>query len=160
MSRNPYSAVMKGIFFLAIGLMAGLILTVFLNVVSRYVFNSSILWSEEAARFLFIWVSFLGVVMVADKGEHMALSLLLDNIKGPLAITVKYFANSVVLLLSLLVGWGGAIVTIESFDWLSPVLSVPYGLVYAIAPVCSLILVWQALRNFRGNEKTRTREAR
>ena len=36
---------------------------VIMNVILRYVFHSGISWSEEACRFLFIWVTFLGAIL-------------------------------------------------------------------------------------------------
>ena len=35
---------------------------VFANVVLRYFFASSITWAEEASRYLFIWLIFMGAI--------------------------------------------------------------------------------------------------
>jgi TRAP-type C4-dicarboxylate transport system permease small subunit len=45
----------------------------FAQVVSRYVFNDPLIWSEEAARYLFVWVSMLGAALGIREGAHYGL---------------------------------------------------------------------------------------
>ena len=49
------------------------------GVISRYVFNSPLLWSDELARFLFLWLSMLGAVVALRRNEHMRLSVLVNR---------------------------------------------------------------------------------
>ncbi|MDR1535324.1 MAG: TRAP transporter small permease subunit, partial [Planctomycetota bacterium] len=51
----------------AFGALALLVLTVmvFLNVVLRYFFNSSITVTEELGRYLMIWLLFIGAILAA-----------------------------------------------------------------------------------------------
>ena len=48
----------------------------FAGVVSRYVFNSPIFWTDELANFLFLWLAMLGVVMALRNDGHMRLTTL------------------------------------------------------------------------------------
>jgi len=41
--------------------MATMAVLVFVNVVSRYVFNYSIIWVEELTRYMMVWVGFIGL---------------------------------------------------------------------------------------------------
>lgn len=50
-----------------------LMIVVFLQFVSRYVFNSSIPWTEEVARYLMIVVAFAGSIICARKNSHIFL---------------------------------------------------------------------------------------
>ena len=62
---------------LVIALLAAVTVAVtLLQVVFRYVLGSSLSWSEELARYLFIWVIFLGVASAARRGQHMAVEAL------------------------------------------------------------------------------------
>ena len=45
---------------LIIGLMAVMAVLVFVNVVTRYVFNHSIIWVEELTQYQMIWITYLG----------------------------------------------------------------------------------------------------
>ena len=53
---------------------------VFANVVLRYTTGDSIVWAEEVARHLMVWVTFLGAGMVLRFGGHVAI----DNLHGAL----------------------------------------------------------------------------
>ncbi len=49
---------------------------VFVNVVLRYTTGDSIVWAEEVARHLMIWVTFLGAGLVLRFGGHVAIDAL------------------------------------------------------------------------------------
>ena len=65
--------------WLAIAPFTLLVSAVFASVVIGYlnIFASSIDWVEEAARFLFIWVSFLGTALAFEAGSHVRIDILL-----------------------------------------------------------------------------------
>ena len=48
----------------------GMALLVAVQVFFRYALNHSIFWSEELARFLLIWLTFLGASVVYYRGVH------------------------------------------------------------------------------------------
>ncbi len=58
------------------------ILVLFAGVVARYVFHSPLVWSDELAYILFLWLSMLGAVVALRRGEHMRMTALVNHI-GP-----------------------------------------------------------------------------
>jgi len=52
-------------------LLAFMCLMVVVQVVLRYVFNFSFVWSEELIRYLMIWMVMIGSALVQDKNEHV-----------------------------------------------------------------------------------------
>lgn len=50
-----------------------------IGVISRYVFNSPIIWANELAEMLFLWLVSLGAVIALDKSEHMRMTLVLNR---------------------------------------------------------------------------------
>ena len=54
---------------------------VFLNVVLRYGFGSSVPASEELSRLLFVWMVFLGAAAAYPAGEHMAFTSLIGLLR-------------------------------------------------------------------------------
>src|SRR5690606_30539865 len=46
------------------------------QVAARYVFNAPLTWSEELARYVFIWLSFLGGWLAWARREHLGIDLL------------------------------------------------------------------------------------
>lgn len=80
-------------------MIAAMLGCVFANVVSRYLFEVSFAWAEEAARFLMIWTVFLGAGLALRHGLHVAVTLLPDAVpmlRRPLfwlgfAVTFAFF---------------------------------------------------------------------
>ncbi len=60
------------------------ILILFLGVISRYVFHNPIVWSDELASILFLWLAMLGSVVAFRRAEHMRMTALV-NMAGPAA---------------------------------------------------------------------------
>jgi TRAP-type C4-dicarboxylate transport system permease small subunit len=58
--------------WVVIALMAAMAVLVFANVVSRYLFNFSIIWVEELTRYMMVWVGFIGSGLVLRFGAHIA----------------------------------------------------------------------------------------
>ncbi len=60
-------------------LLATATLIVFLQVIMRYAFDSSLSWSEESARYLFIWLIYLGISYCAKHDRHIRVDLLMHS---------------------------------------------------------------------------------
>src|SRR6059036_1527902 len=58
----------------AAALVVAEIVILFAGVVSRYVFNKPLTWSDELASVLFLWLAMLGAVIALRRGEHMRLT--------------------------------------------------------------------------------------
>jgi TRAP-type C4-dicarboxylate transport system permease small subunit len=75
----------------------------FAQVAARYVLGDPLIWSEEAARYLFVWVSMIGAALAIREGGHFGLDLLirrapaLKPVLGPV-VTVVTSAFLVILL--------------------------------------------------------------
>lgn len=63
-------------YLIALALTAMVVL-VFSNVVLRYAFNSGIAVSEEIARWLFVWLTFLGAIVAVREHGHLGTDFLL-----------------------------------------------------------------------------------
>ena len=52
----------------------------FAGVVSRYVFNSPLMWTDELANFLFLWLAMLGAVVAFRRDGHMRLTTFVNSL--------------------------------------------------------------------------------
>lgn len=119
--------------------MAGLTVVITLQIVSR-VFFTSMSWTEEVARFLLIWVSFLGAALAYQQGRHIAVTLLRDSLPPTLRRIVSGAAMlvAIVFLLTLTeIGW--QYMNMQSFQK-SPSLRVSMTYVYAVMPLSTLLM--------------------
>ena len=134
-------------------LLALMVILVFSNVIARYFLNSALAWSEEISRFMLIWVAFLGSVLAYVRNEHLGLDILITVLPPRSSRVVLVFANLLVIAAIFVLLHGGWSITSHTFNsgWTSPALSIPYGVVYMIVPVCSLLLLLQAFVKLREN---------
>jgi tripartite ATP-independent transporter DctM subunit len=58
-------------------------LVLFSGVVARYLLHTSLVWSDELASVLFLWLAMLGSVMAMRRGEHMRMTALASK-TGPM----------------------------------------------------------------------------
>ena len=65
---NYYKRILEGFMVLAVLSMAFII---FLTVVTRYVFNSPLLWGVEVGRILLVWITFVGAILVTAERKHI-----------------------------------------------------------------------------------------
>jgi TRAP-type C4-dicarboxylate transport system permease small subunit len=82
----------------AIALLVALLTGVtFSQVVSRYVFDDPLIWSEEAARYLFVWVTMVGAALGMREGGHYGLDIVVKRLPRPLRGALGTVAALVVL---------------------------------------------------------------
>lgn len=122
---------------------------VFANVVLRYAFDSGLTWSSEVARYLFVWVVFLGSVLAVAEHSHLGVDLLVGRL--PLGMQKFLFGFAVVLIvgvMALIVE--GLLLLIElNRGMTGPATEIPInnyyyaGLVSAV--LMSSILIYQAV---------------
>ncbi|MGI4777494.1 MAG: TRAP transporter large permease subunit [Janthinobacterium lividum] len=64
--------------FAASALVAADIVVLFMGVMARFVFRAPLIWSDELASILFIWLAMLGAVVALRRGEHMRMTALVS----------------------------------------------------------------------------------
>ena len=67
------------------------------GIVGRYVFRSPIIWSDELAGILFLWLAMLGSVIAFQRGEHMRMTAIV----GVLGAEHRAFLDTVAAAASL-----------------------------------------------------------
>lgn len=119
---------------LLVALLVVLVVTVGANVFSRFVLNSSLPASQELARFLFIWVIFLGAALAHLHNEHIAVSLVVDRLPRAARRWVVALGELVILLIcvALLLS---AVEVMSISPGTSALLGVPLGLVNFSVPL-------------------------
>ncbi|MBN1830217.1 MAG: TRAP transporter small permease [Deltaproteobacteria bacterium] len=145
----------RSIEWLTVILMGFLLMLTFLNVVGRYVFQNSIYFSDELARFLFVWIVFLGAaIIIKDKG-HVAVTFILENLKG--AVSKKILETIISLcgiLFIAIVFVGGWQLAASMNMYSSAALDIPMGYVYLVIPIGSAIMMIHQLKNLIAIFKT------
>jgi tripartite ATP-independent transporter DctM subunit len=90
---------------LAATLVAAEIIILFSGVVARYVLNHPLIWSDELAAILFLWLAMLGAVIAFRRDEHMRMTAAVGSLPAPTRATLDLFATCAALAFLLLIAW-------------------------------------------------------
>lgn len=129
--------------FLIVGFVA-MTFVIFLQVVFRYFLAQSLSWSEEIARYLFVWLTFIGASVVAGTRLHIMVSSFVDNIKSKIVRkSLQTLAELLTIAFLYILIVEGFVVTTEILELgqISP--SMPWlqlGWTYLAIPVGSLFM--------------------
>lgn len=140
-----YGMLQKIIKYAVAILLTGMVVTVFSNVVSRYFLKAALAWSEEVARFMFIWLVFLSAVLAYVNNEHLALDILVKKLPEKIGYVVAIICDFIVMYALYLITVGGKTLAMQSWKWLSPATSFSYGVVYLIVPICGGLMLFQTV---------------
>jgi TRAP-type C4-dicarboxylate transport system permease small subunit len=121
--------------WLLIALLAVMVVLVFGNVVLRYVFNSGIVFSEEVSRFVFMWLTLIGALVVMKDNAHLGMSSVVDRLGETGQRICRFASDALTLACCVLLAHGTWKQVVIGMDNRSPVTDVPLGLVY----LCLLI---------------------
>jgi len=131
--------ILKAVISVSIGIMVVLCIVTFMQVVMRYVFQNPPYWSEELARFLMVWVSFLGFNVVLLRRSEMTVTFFAERF--PLA-SQRLRETVVTVLIIAFLGlavYHGTIFAVESSRVRSVALQVPLTFVYVSLPLSFLL---------------------
>lgn len=124
--------------------MAALIGVITLQIISRVLF-SAVGWTEEVARFLLVWITFLAATLAFQHGRHIAVTFATNALPGRLRQAARIAATLAVIAFMLaLVVIGYRYMQVQSFQKSASLrLSMTY--VYAVIPVSAALMAWYAL---------------
>lgn len=119
-----------------------IIVSTFTAVFFRYVLNESIIWAEELARYLFVWLAFLGSALALKNRMHIGLDLIISSLP-PKSKTVMEGLITVLVGVFLVFVITASVTVVEvTMRQRSSALGIPMGMVYLAIPVgCSLMLL-------------------
>lgn len=81
------------------------IVVLFAGVVARYGLHRPLIWSDELASILFLWLAMLGAAVAFRRGEHMRMTALVAAARPRTRAFMDVVATSAALAFLLLIAW-------------------------------------------------------
>ena len=106
-----------------------LIICTFVQVVGRYIFNSSPAWTEELARYVFIWFGSLGAAVALDKNLHASISVFTDLLPKSVQKYLAILMKIMIVVISVLMIITGLQLTKATLNTPSPAIRMPMAYV-------------------------------
>lgn len=121
--------------WLIVAMMAAMVTLVFANVVTRYVFNWSIIWAEELSQYLMVWIAYVGAGLALREGRHVSVELLQDALPDRARAALRAAVGIGILAFMAVLSWLGVEFARFAWDQETPVMQIPQGLAYLAIPV-------------------------
>jgi TRAP-type C4-dicarboxylate transport system permease small subunit len=126
----------------AVVLFAAMVAVTAAGVFFRYVLNAALPWAEEADRYLFIWLTFVGAAITMRRQAHIAVDVLVRNLGPAARDSVALFSYLCILAFVGTVFWASDRVLEIAATTRTTATDIPMSWVYLAVPVgCALIAV-------------------
>ncbi len=93
------------------------------QIVMRYALNAPLIWSEELARFLIVWMTFLGAAVVCCEGRHLNVDVFFRAAPPALRTGLRVFNACVALGFLAVLGWSS--VTLVKLEMMQEMSALP-----------------------------------
>jgi TRAP-type C4-dicarboxylate transport system permease small subunit len=133
--------------------------SIFLQVIMRYVFNNSLSWSEELGKFMFVWVSWIGISIGQRRFEHIKIEMLTGRLPYRWAMVCNIVSDLIVICICATTAYYGALLTVNQYttNYAGIRISISWGYL-AVTIGCGIMvlrcigtIVW-AVGNFKRGE--------
>src|SRR6202163_3974709 len=106
------------------------IVILFAGVVARYGLHRPLIWSDELASILFLWLAMLGAAVAFRRAEHMRMTAIVANAKPSMRAYLDLVATCAALAFLLMMAW--------------PAYEYAYEESYITTPALQILNSWRA----------------
>ena len=120
-----------------------MVLMVAVQVLSRYVFHTSLSHTEELVRYFFVWVTFLGIAAAAYRKKHLSVAVAASFIPEKFIKWTRLVSGMCALLFAFVIFFSGIRVVFLQIrtHQTTAALGMPMWIIGLAVPVCSLVLI-------------------
>src|SRR5690606_30276350 len=129
--------------------LAAMVVAVFVNVVLRYLFNTSIVSYEEISRLLFVWLVAIGSIVAAFECSHLGFDMVTSRVRPATRRALFWLSQLLVVMCMLMLLWGSWAQVEAGLHSYSTVMGYPLALGASATLVLALGMLVVALRDMR-----------
>ena len=111
------------------------------QVVFRYVLVAPLPWSEELARYCFVWIVFLGAAIGLERGIHLGVDLLVNLLPARLRTGLSVLSNALIAGLAIAIIYASFPVIEMNFLQRSPAMGVQMSWIYMAIPISMVLML-------------------
>lgn len=120
-----------------------MVLVTLAQVIFRYIIAAPLPWSEEMARYCFVWIVFLGGAIGLSRGIHLGVDIFVNLLPDRLRVGLDVFSNVLIACFAAAVVYASYPVISMNMMQRSPALSVQMSWIYIAIPIsmCLIFLI-------------------
>ncbi|MFC0058395.1 TRAP transporter small permease [Vibrio inusitatus] len=129
-------------------LLATIVILITMQVIMRYVFQNALSWSEELTLWTFIWFIWIGIAYAFKERKHVKVTFFQDLLPSKIKKVIEIVIDiAVVVFLLTMTYQSYKLITLPYvLSQKSVVLNLPIAVMYASAPVGSLLSVFRIVQ--------------
>jgi TRAP-type C4-dicarboxylate transport system permease small subunit len=135
-----------------------IVLVTFTQVLFRYIFRLSLAWSEEVARYLFLWLAALAAAYAFKTKSHFALRFLVDRFGKRLRSIVETLVAFVISGFLAIFIWKAVEYTWGMAKQVSPSIQMSMAIPYSSVVVGGILMLYYVLKNWWSDIHGKKRE--
>ena len=141
--------------YVLIALYGIIIPLLFINIIMRYFFGNAIPWSEELARYIFLWQIWIGASYGVKKSKHIRIDIIFNKLSKNAAYNLENIITVICLCFCAFLAFRGneLVSKILELGQLSSALRLPMGYPYLSVPIGSGLMVIRYLEKLYENIK-------
>lgn len=127
----------------------------FIQVVMRYIFHNSLAWSEELARYLFLYLIWIGAAYAVKREQHLRIEIILNRIPKEKLKTFENFIYFIWLGFSVFLFISSLNMAMDVFasGQLSPAMRIPMGYAYISIPLGTGLMCFRIIQKMLENRR-------
>ena len=129
-------------------ILVAIVLVTFTQVLFRYIFHLSLAWSEELAKYLFLWLAALAAAYAFKTKSHFALRFLVDRLGKKLQNLVGTLVAFVVSGFLAIFIWKSVEYTLGMAKQVSPSIQMSMAIPYSSVVVGGILMLYYVLKNW------------
>jgi TRAP-type C4-dicarboxylate transport system permease small subunit len=134
-----------------------MLVCILLQIFTRTFFKVPFPWTDELARFTFLWFCFSGSVLTLRKKLHLGIDYFEGKMPQKLKFANRVFVYSLIILFGIFITVLGAQLLEIVSGQVSPIIRMPMVLVYIALPLMGILYIilglYQLLGHITGNEE-------
>ena len=127
--------------WILVGLGVSMTMTILIQIFFRFVVYRPVPWSEEAARYLMIWMGMLGSVVALRRGRHIGVTILVENLPERARDATVYVVRLVMIGFLAIIGWEGLGLALFNATQMSAAMEIPMSVPYLAIPTGSAMMI-------------------
>lgn len=144
---NINAKIMKPLNWMIVFSMAVLTFLVFLQIVNRFIFKMPLPWTDEFAKYAFVWLAMYGSAKAVREKSHIFVDILELYLKGIPGRICAYAAEIISLIFYIILLIVSAPWALDNMDVWADSAQISMGFFYTCIPVSAFLMILFAIEN-------------
>ena len=127
--------------YIAASMLIAICFVLFAGMFARYFLQIGLGWTEEAARYLQVWMTFIGATVAVKRWGHFQLTIVNQWVPARVQKPLQAFSIFIVSILAVVMVVNGIDITKIGWEQTSPIMGWRIGQLYLVAPLSGVLMI-------------------